>query len=103
MGNLNFSDYPERREQASANVKPTTYSLLQINASVATSFVAKAGTSGWTAATGTADRGTFATYTAPTISAVPTQAEVQAVADAVQVLSRHMKALIDDLKANSTI
>jgi hypothetical protein len=53
---------------------------------------------GFTAATGTADRTTFATYTAPTISASPTQAEVQAIANAVQVLSRHMKAMIDDLK-----
>lgn len=103
MGDLNFTDYPERRGQASANVKPSSYSLVQIKASVSTDFVAKAGTSGWTAATGTADRATFTTYTAPTISAVPTQAEVQAVADAVQVLSRHMKALIDDLKANGTI
>jgi hypothetical protein len=52
----------------------------------------------FTAATGTADRTTFATYAAPTISNPPTQAEVQAIADHLQVLSRHMKAMIDDLK-----
>jgi len=103
MADLNFSDYPARRGQESANVKPSAYALIKINNSVAGSFVGKVGSSSWSAATGTADRTTFATYTAPTISAVPTQAEVQAVANAVQVLSRHLKALIDDLKANSTI
>lgn len=51
----------------------------------------------WTAATGTAERTTFATYTSPTISASPTQAEVQAIADHVQILSRRLKALVDDL------
>ena len=54
---------------------------------------------GFTAATGTADRSTFATYTAPTISASPTQAEVQAIANHLQIISRHLKAMIDDLKA----
>lgn len=52
----------------------------------------------WTAATGTAERTTFATYAAPVISNPPTQAEVQAIADHVQILSRRLKALIDDLK-----
>lgn len=58
---------------------------------------------GWTAATGTAARGTFATYTSPTISNPPTQAEVQAIADAVQVLSQRMKAVIDDLITHGLI
>lgn len=57
--------------------------------------------SNWTAATGTASRATFATYTAPVISNPPTQAEVQAIADAVQVLSQRTKAVIDDLIGNS--
>ena len=56
---------------------------------------------GWTAATGTADRTTFATYTAADISAVPTEAEVQAIADHTQVLSCHLKALIDDLHSTA--
>lgn len=60
--------------------------------------VAKATFTPWVTATGTAERTTFATYTAPTISSSPTQAEVQAIADHVQILSRRMKALIDDLK-----
>lgn len=55
------------------------------------------------AMTGTASRATFATYAAPTISNPPTQAEVQAIADAVQTISQHLKALIDDLLANKAL
>lgn len=58
---------------------------------------------GWGTPTGTSTRTSFATYTAPTISNPPTQAEVQAVADAVQSLSQHLKALIDDLKTHGLI
>lgn len=60
-------------------------------------YVRQDGTPDWTAPTGTSDRGTFASYTAPVISATPTQAEVQAVADATQVVSRHLAALVGDL------
>ena len=52
----------------------------------------------WSSPTGTAERGTFATYAAPAISATYSQAEVQALADHVQILSRRVKALVDDLK-----
>lgn len=52
---------------------------------------------GWGTATGTAARTTYATYASPTISNPPTQAEVQALADHVQILSQRLKALIDDL------
>lgn len=48
------------------------------------------------APTGTAERTAFATYTAPAISNPPTQAQVQALADHVQILSRRLKAIIDD-------
>lgn len=58
---------------------------------------------GWTAPTGTAARATFATYAAPDISTTPTEAEVQALADHVQVLSQRMKALIDDLTTHGLI
>lgn len=57
----------------------------------------------WTAASGTASRATYATYAAPAITNPPTQAEVQAIADAVQILSQRVKALIDDLTANSAL
>lgn len=53
----------------------------------------------WSAATGTASRTTFATYTAPTISAAYVQAEVQALANALQDVSRAMKAVVDDIIA----
>lgn len=57
----------------------------------------------WAAPTGTASRSTFATYAAPVISNPPTQAEVQAVADATQANSQRLKALIDDLQANGAL
>lgn len=80
----------------------TNTTQLATTAFVQTRFggaVAKSTFTTWAAATGTAERTTFATYTAPTISAAPTQAEVQALADHVQILSRRLKALIDDLKS----
>lgn len=57
----------------------------------------------WTVASGTASRATYATYSAPVITNPPTQAEVQAVADHLQILSQRVKALIDDLTANSAL
>lgn len=53
--------------------------------------------------TGTVSRATFATYTAPTISNPPTQSEVQAVANAVQTVSRTLAALLIDLQANGNL
>lgn len=60
-----------------------------------TGKVDKNTSTGWTALTGTGQKGGFATYTAPVISNPPTQAEVQAIANAVQNASRAMKAMID--------
>lgn len=57
----------------------------------------------WSAATGTASRATFATYSGQVISAIPTQAEVQAIDDHVKLLSERMKALIDDLQGNGAL
>lgn len=57
----------------------------------------------WAAPTGTASRAAFATYTAPTISNPPTQAEVQALATALQAHSRALKAVVDDLRANGAL
>lgn len=58
---------------------------------------------GWGAATGTATRTAIATYTAPTITNPPTQAEVQAIADALQAWSRRGKAVTDDLATHGLI
>lgn len=71
---------------------------LATTAYVVVQSVARATFTPWAAASGTAERTTFATYTAPAISAAPTQAEVQALADHMQIVSRRLKALVDDLK-----
>src|SRR5574343_628874 len=63
--------------------------------------VQSAGT--YTATTGTVQRSGFASYTAPTISASPTQAAVQAIAKALQDVSRTLAALVTDLKANGNL
>lgn len=57
----------------------------------------------WSTTSGTATRAAYATYVSPTISATPTQAEVQAVSDAVQAASQRIKAIIDDLTANGAL
>jgi hypothetical protein len=53
--------------------------------------------SGWARDLGIPKRSANASYTAPRISKSPTQAEVQALANSLQDLSRTMKALKDDL------
>lgn len=58
---------------------------------------------GWAADTGTSKKTANATYTAPTISNPPTQAEVQAIADKLQDVSRTMKALKADLFTHGII
>jgi hypothetical protein len=58
---------------------------------------------GWTASTGTAARGAFATFAGQVISASPTQAQVQAIDDHVKVLSQQLKAMKDDLIAHGLI
>lgn len=63
--------------------------------------VASAGTYGLP--TGTLARAIFATYTAATISNPPTQTEVQAIANALQAVSRTLAALVTDMKANGNL
>jgi Tfp pilus assembly PilM family ATPase len=62
-------------------------------------YVQKDQTAAWGTPTGTLTRTTFATYAGQTISAVPTQAEVQAIDDHVKVISERLAALISDLRA----
>lgn len=54
---------------------------------------------GWGTPSGTLARTTFATYAGQTITNPPTQAEVQAIDDALVIVSRRLGALITDLKA----
>lgn len=56
---------------------------------------------GWAGASGTTSKGTFAVYAAPAISNPPTQAEVQALANHVQVLSQHLAAVVGGLMSAS--
>lgn len=55
--------------------------------------------SGWATPAGTLDRAGFTSYNGQAISNPPTQAEVQAIDDAVVLVSQHLAALITDLKA----
>lgn len=71
--------------------------------SVGANAVVGARKTGWVAATGTLERTTFATYTAPTISAAYTQAEVQAMANHIQILSRRLAALQADLTLHGLV
>lgn len=56
---------------------------------------------GWSNWTGTSSRASHASYTAANISNPPTEAEVQAIADALQDVSQAMRALIADLHATA--
>jgi hypothetical protein len=55
------------------------------------------------AVTGTINRAGYTVYTAPVISNPPTQAEVQAIANALAVLSANHGAAITDLRANHAL
>jgi K+-transporting ATPase c subunit len=66
-------------------------------------YVHQDATPAWQTPSGTSARATFAAYSAPTISNPPTQAQVQAVADALQTVSQHLVALITDLRASNTL
>lgn len=58
---------------------------------------------GWTAGTGTANKGAFATYAGQIISALYVQAEVQATDDAVKAVSQRVKAIEDALRTHGLI
>lgn len=61
-------------------------------------YVKKGQLTGWASPTGATSKATFASYTAPTVSAGYVQAEAQAMADHIEILSRRMAGLIADLK-----
>ena len=82
---------------------PSTLHTLSHGLSVLGAKVVGARVTGFTAMTGTATKTAIATYTAPTISNPPTQAEVQALADAVEAISRRLKADDDALIAHGLI
>jgi hypothetical protein len=55
---------------------------------------------GWTAATGTANKGAYATYAGQTVSAAYVQAEAQATDNATKANSQRIKALEDMLRTH---
>ena len=57
----------------------------------------------WGAATGSEDRTALASYPGQVVSNPPTQAEMQALDDAVKLISEHLVALINDLRANGAL
>lgn len=59
--------------------------------------------SGWTALSGTGQKGGSTVYSAPTISASPTQSEVQAIADALEDAHQTIKSLTDALIAHGIL
>lgn len=65
--------------------------------------VLKDQTAAWATPTGTFTRTTFASYAGQTVSAVPTQGEVQTIDDAVKGLSERLAALISDLRGNGVL
>lgn len=66
-------------------------------------YVAKDQTPAWATPSGTVSRATFTAYAGQTVSASPTQAEVQAIDDALEVNSRRLAALITDLRAANVL
>jgi hypothetical protein len=58
---------------------------------------------GWTASTGTAAKGAYATYAGQTVSGSYTQTEVQATDNAVKALSQRLKAIEDTLRLAGVI
>ncbi len=58
---------------------------------------------GWTAATGTANKGVYATYDGQTVGAAYVQAEAQATDNAAKEASKRVKALEDALRTHGLI
>jgi hypothetical protein len=86
--------------QGSADAAASVAASKIDEATADTLYVKRDTSPAWVNPTGTLTRATYATYTAPVISAVPTQAEVQALADHVQILSRALAAVITDGRAS---
>lgn len=61
-------------------------------------YVLKNQTAAWGAPTGTLSRAVYASYAGQTVSNPPTQAEMQALDDAVKAMSQAVVGLITDLK-----
>lgn len=83
-----------------SSVLTTSVTAGQLSSALISTFLSSANVqAGWGTPSGTLARTTFATYAGQTISNPPTQAEVQAIDDALVIVSRRFGALITDLLA----
>ncbi len=100
---ITFGDYPGQ----GSYITFTDTAMFNVNAAqglgIAGTRVLASRQTGWGAASGASDKTAFTTYNAPTVSATYDQAEIQALATAVQVASRHIGALINDLRNHGMI
>jgi len=76
---------------------------LAADSTAATGLAWIAASTGWGAASGTLSRAAYAAYAGQVISNPPTQAEVQALDDAVKLLSQTVAALLADLRTQKII
>lgn len=84
----------------SANSVLTTSSTAgELSSALIDTFVSEANVQTYGLPSGTLDRTTFASFGGQTISNPPTQAEVQAIDDALVLVSQRLAALITDLMA----
>jgi hypothetical protein len=82
------------------SVLTTSATAGQLNSALINTFISSANTqTGWGIPSSTLARTTFATYAGQVISAAPTQAEVQAIDNALVIVSQRLGALITDLMA----
>lgn len=88
---------------ADALAAQTTASAALTEAVADTLYVQMDVGAAWTAATGTEARTALASYAGQTVSNPPTQAEMQALDDAVKAISQHLVAAINDLKGNGAL
>jgi hypothetical protein len=70
---------------------------------IAATKVVGAREAGWTAGTGTANKGAFATYAGQDVSAAYVEAEAQATDDATKANSQRIKAIEDALRTHGLI
>lgn len=89
-------DWLKARLAAGANITLSDDDGTQITTIAAATGTVPADT-GWAAWTGTTDKTTHGSWLAATVSASPTQAEVQAISDALQQVSQSHAALVNIL------
>ena len=88
---------------ANALAAQTTASAALTEAVADTLYVQQDVGAAWTAATGTEARTALVSYAGQTVSNPPTQAEMQALDNAVKAISQHLVAAINDLKGNGAL